>query len=200
MLHRPQKAVTGKALPEVKTSPDPGQELTRHPGITDAGVTTHQDASTGESATGAASTMVVPDTPKSTEHKLITDAPFTPMKGNRGIQRLFAKFKRKLNDSKDEKSFAGGAALRNTASKPAHTSPHEYDSSSIGSFLELDVEEHDEDGERPGSRVSGVTEGSDEFEEARDVFDDGLAPPPTFVTEGKKTGNSVRDTRFHEEL
>jgi hypothetical protein len=143
---------------------------------------------------------VVPDTPKSTEGKVMTESPFTPMKGNRGIKSLFAKFKRKPRDSKDEKSFAGGAALTNTTSKPASTDLHEYDSSSSVSSLESDVEEHDGDGERPESRVSGITEGSVEFEEARDVFDDGLAPPPTFVTDGKKTGNPVRDTRFHEEL
>ena len=199
MASRPTVAVTGNILPEVQ----PDQELTQHPFVTDVDVVPHQNVPMGEDAVNAASietpkvTPSVPDTPKSKEDKVVKRAPFTPMKGDRGIKKLFAKFKRK---PKDEKSFAGGAALTNATSRPAPTGLHENDSSSISSFLESDMEEHGEDWERPESRVSGVTEGSDEFEEARDTFDEGLAPPPTFVTDGKKTSCPVRDTRFHEEL
>jgi hypothetical protein len=38
----------------------------------------------------------------------------------------------------------------------------------------------------------------DDFEEARDHFDDELAPPPTFPT--TKSASPVRDSRFHEEM
>lgn len=205
MPDRPPVAVTRNTVPEVKSGPH--QELTRHPGVANVDVVAHQYVPIDEGEVNAASTIetsnVTPsvlDTPKSKEDRVVTGAPFTPTKGDRGIKMLFAKFKWKHKASKIEKSFAGGAALTNTTSKPAPTDPHEYDSSSISSLLESDMEEHDEDMERPQSRVSGVTEGSDEFEEARDVFDEGLAPPPTFVTDGKKTSNPARDTRFHEEL
>lgn len=175
----------------VESGPRPDQEFPPR----NVHVVAHQNASIGEGVVDAASTIETPpapDTHKSKQSKTATRAPFTSMKGDRGIQRFFAKFKRK---PKDEKSFAGGAALTNTI-----TGPHEYDSSTISSLLESDMEEHDGDGEWPDNTLSGVTDGSEEFEEARDVFDEGLAAAPTFVTDGKKTSNPARDTRFHEEL
>jgi hypothetical protein len=38
----------------------------------------------------------------------------------------------------------------------------------------------------------------DDFEEARDYFDNELAPPPTFPT--TKSASPVRDSKFHEEM
>ena len=187
----PDRLPTRNPPPEVESGPHPDQEFTPR----NVHVVAHQNSSIGEGVVDAASTIEtpsVPDTHKSKQSKAVTRAPFTSMKGDRGIKRFFAKFKRK---PKDEKSFTGGAALIHTTSKPTPTGPHEYDSSTISSLLESDMEEHDEDGERPDNSVSGVTEGSEEFEEARDVFDEGLAPAPTFVA-----SNPVRDTRFHEEL
>jgi hypothetical protein len=208
MIHRPPLAIMG-SIPEVKTGPEPGREFTRYSSIADARphVAARRNAPTGEGPVNAVSTMetpkvtpLVPDSPKSKEDKAMTETPFTPIKGDRGIKKLFAKFKRKPKHSKEEKSFAGGAALTNITSNPAPTGLHEYDSSSINSLLESDVEEDDGDRERPESGVSEVTEGSDEFEEARDVFDEGLVPPPMYVIDEKKTGSPVRDTRFHEEF
>lgn len=192
---------------ENRSGSNPDQELTRHSNVADVDVVAHQNASIGGGLVTTASMMrapkvtpLVPDMQKPKEDKVVKGTSPKLMKGDRSIKRFFAKFKRKPKGSKDEKSFAGGAALTNITPKPAPTDSHEYDSSSISSLLESDAEEHGEDGTRPESRVSGVTEGSEEFEEARDAFDEELAPLPTFVTDGKKTSNPTRDTRFHEEL
>ena len=53
---------------------------------------------------------------------------------------------------------------------------------------------------RPTRRASDVSTASslsrdDEFQEARDNFDEGLAPPPTFAV---KPASPVRDSKFHE--
>jgi hypothetical protein len=54
----------------------------------------------------------------------------------------------------------------------------------------------------PVSSVSALEESQtsqdDDFEEARDQFDNDLAPPPTFPT--TKSASPVRDSRFHEEM
>lgn len=48
--------------------------------------------------------------------------------------------------------------------------------------------------------TSDTTRASSDFEEARDHFDEGLAPPPTFTSEVDKGrhGSPVRDSKFHE--
>jgi hypothetical protein len=48
--------------------------------------------------------------------------------------------------------------------------------------------------------MSDDTRASSDFEEARDHFDEGLAPPPTFTSEVDKDrhGSPVRDSKFHE--
>lgn len=48
--------------------------------------------------------------------------------------------------------------------------------------------------------MSDDTRASSDFEEARDHFDEGLAPPPTFTSEVDKgrLGSPVRDSKFHE--
>lgn len=50
------------------------------------------------------------------------------------------------------------------------------------------------------STVSSIDDDGDEFEEARDNFDEGLAPPLTFPAGPAKGNNSspVRDSKFHE--
>lgn len=59
----------------------------------------------------------------------------------------------------------------------------------------------------PASSVSALEEShemgeevsrDDDFEEARDHFDNELAPPPTFPT--AKSASPVRDSKFHEEM
>ncbi|KAF1360128.1 hypothetical protein EJ07DRAFT_155135 [Lizonia empirigonia] len=53
---------------------------------------------------------------------------------------------------------------------------------------------------RPTRVLSDDTKASSDFEEARDHFDEGLAPPPTFTSEVDKGrhGSPVRDSKFHE--
>jgi hypothetical protein len=58
-------------------------------------------------------------------------------------------------------------------------------------------------GKRRDSEVSSLSEpvggvNEDEFQEARDNFDEDLAPPPTFVAE--KSSSPARSARFHEEI
>jgi len=43
-----------------------------------------------------------------------------------------------------------------------------------------------------------IDDGDDEFLEARDNFDEDLAPPPTFVA--KKSASPARDSRFSEDI
>ena len=49
----------------------------------------------------------------------------------------------------------------------------------------------------PQSATSNGEE--DQFEEARDQFDESLAPPPAFGGQ-MKSGSPVRETRFQEQL
>jgi len=58
-----------------------------------------------------------------------------------------------------------------------------------------------DDGDDSG--VSSLEDSLDEGEgeEARDTFDERLAPPVSFGTEGRRAaGSPVREARFHEEL
>ena len=55
---------------------------------------------------------------------------------------------------------------------------------------------------RQETRQSGVSKGNgddEQFEEARDTFDESLAPPPAFAGQAK-TESPSRETRFHEQL
>ncbi|KAJ9663407.1 Eisosome assembly protein [Coniosporium apollinis] len=52
---------------------------------------------------------------------------------------------------------------------------------------------------RTGRRPSDLS-GNEDFEEARDTFDEKLAPPPSFGTEGRVSGSPVRDSKFQEQL
>lgn len=52
---------------------------------------------------------------------------------------------------------------------------------------------------RPDRRRSSSSRG-DEFEEARDTFDDKLAPPRTFDSTGRASDSPVRDSKFLEDL
>ena len=49
-------------------------------------------------------------------------------------------------------------------------------------------------------REEAASSPGEEFEEARDHFDEKLAPPPTFGTVGRVSDSPVRDSRFQEDL
>lgn len=54
--------------------------------------------------------------------------------------------------------------------------------------------------EKAGKGVKSDDDGdSDQFEEARDTFDEGLAPRPSFAGQAK-SASPARETRFHEEV
>ncbi|CAO2649114.1 Nn.00g100630.m01.CDS01 [Neocucurbitaria sp. VM-36] len=132
------------------------------------------------------------------------------------------------DDKNKEKApgFIGGAALRSSTSQPTSQAYHEStegdrptnlgdveptggpqldeDRYSDVSSLSSDYGEGDAVRGRSAERiVSGATvtsEGTD-FEEAKDHFDEGLAPPPAFSSDAdkvKKGGSPNRDSKFHE--
>lgn len=98
---------------------------------------------------------------------------------------------------------AGGPAGAE-ASHHSHSGEKAYEDGDV-SPLE-DEAEHADRGRMP--RMSATeSRGTDdaEFEEARDTFDEKLAPPPSFGTEGhsaakRSTESPVRETKFHEEV
>lgn len=87
-----------------------------------------------------------------------------------------------------------------------HVNEHEVDSHvkedrySDVSSLSSDDEEVTRGRPRPERLMSDDTRASSDFEEARDHFDEDLAPPPTFTSEVDKGrhGSPVRDSKFHE--
>jgi hypothetical protein len=68
------------------------------------------------------------------------------------------------------------------------------------SSLSSDDEELPRGRPRVERLMSDDTRASSDFEEARDHFDEGLAPPPTFTTDVQKgrVSSPARDSKFHE--
>jgi len=150
--------------------------------------------------------------------------PTSPSKGDsKGLKSIFSKFKsRRFRQEPGKISFSGGSALTGATSKeqanPASTTQHDTTtgtstyprSPSISSLSSSDDDavEKSRRGRVPKRTTSGVSgisavsrEG--EFEEARDHFDDTLAPPPTFTSEAggaARKGSPNRDSKFQEIL
>lgn len=87
-----------------------------------------------------------------------------------------------------------------TVSEPAVVPHVKDDRYSEVSSLSSDSEELPRGRPRPTRVMSDDTRASSDFEEARDHFDEDLAPPPTFTSEINKDrhGSPVRDSKFHE--
>ncbi|KAF2630674.1 hypothetical protein BU25DRAFT_407953 [Macroventuria anomochaeta] len=85
-------------------------------------------------------------------------------------------------------------------SEPAGVPNVREDRYSDISSLTSDDEELTRGRPRPVRLMSDDTRASSDFEEARDHFDEDLAPPPTFTSEVDKGrhGSPVRDSKFHE--
>lgn len=107
-------------------------------------------------------------------------------------------------DSDKGKGFVGGAAYtgvsanNSTTSLPGHDSVRSVALASTGTGVDeggMPIGIHGKGKERAESISS-----EEEFEEARDCFDENeeLAPPRTFEEEGKKSSSPIRETRFHE--
>jgi hypothetical protein len=119
-------------------------------------------------------------------------------------------------------AFVGGAAL--TGASQTDLSPAEASHAEAHDEEEEEEEEEEDaesevDTERPGRtkkratsissaseaaeeseaeqvEADDLTSGEDDFVEARDNFDEGLAPPPKFVA--PKNGSPARDSKFKE--
>lgn len=157
-----------------------------------------------------------------------TSATKTDSKGIKSFLNKFKRRSKHSSASADAEKpgFIGGVALResesNSHSHPAsrstpsspvlapdttsaaqatETSVTHRRYSDISSISSDEVEEgaRGRTPERTGTGVSGVSDNS-EFEEAKDGFDEGLAPPVSFATDGDagRRGSPNRDSKFRE--
>lgn len=158
-------------------------------------------------------------------------SPTTPKPGSKGIKSFLNKLKRKSKPppgsaEAEKQGFVGGAALHNSDSGqgPTAASPS-GDNSQVPPRRGSDASSvtSDERGQIPERTVSGVSEISEisrvtpqrtptgqsgggysdvsEIEEARDDFNEELAPPPVFTTSDARAariGSPTRDSKFHE--
>lgn len=152
--------------------------------------------------------------------------PMSPTKGGvKGwLKTKFRRSKDiKSPESKDaeEKSFTGGAALTAANTNSGGTGSSSIKESSMKDVALAGMADKDtavddiapagEDSRLgrskrrassvsslsvPGQDIAPASSQDDEFEEARDNFDDALAPPPTFTA--TKTASPVRDSKFKE--
>lgn len=109
--------------------------------------------------------------------------------------------------SSNRKSFVGGAALTGASVNNGTVSLGAKSSSIAADKGKETIEEPKEERGRLTKRHSEVSavsslskqetkEEDEEFQEARDNFDEDLAPPPTFPAE--KSSSPVRDSKFTE--
>jgi len=155
-------------------------------------------------------------------------SPSSPNDGSKVKNWLKTKFARRMSkgqksstgaEKEKDSSFVGGAALTG-ASTNHSTTTHNANVPSVkeivgGKGKEPELEREAEESERGRaatrdgdvSPISDAGEGpatgleedeDDEFQEARDNFDEDLAPPPTFPAE--KNNSPVRAARFTEEI
>lgn len=151
-----------------------------------------------------------------------SDVTFQGRKSGR-MGGLFSRFSRKTKPA--EKTTAAAIVPTTDAKKSLSTSepsttgtaaevaPVTSDAVSDSSFRRHDTDLHSISSEssdeqlpttRPTARrgrssISAVSGDEDEFEEARDHFDETLAPPPTFAGQ-QKTQSPARETKFQEEF
>jgi Eisosome protein 1 len=145
----------------------------------------------------------------------------SPGDGSKVKNWLKTKFSRRMskpqkpsateNEKEPEKAFVGGAALTGASANNSKVSlvakPSSVeDVAMAGKTKEPETELGLEERGRGKSRDSEVSASSEpfgdvdeeEFQEARDNFDEDLAPPPTFVAE--KSSSPARSAKFREEI
>jgi hypothetical protein len=150
-----------------------------------------------------------------------SDVSFQGRKSGR-MGGLFSRFNRKTKPA--EKTTSAAIVPATDAKKSLSTSepsttgtaaevPVTSDAVSDSSFRRHDTDLHSISSEssdeqlpttRPTARrgrssISAISGDEDEFEEARDHFDETLAPPPTFGGQ-QKTQSPARETKFQEEF
>ncbi|KAJ4301300.1 Eisosome assembly protein [Kalmusia sp. IMI 367209] len=140
-------------------------------------------------------------------------SPTSPKSDSKGIKGLFNKFKRRSkhsNVTEADKGFIGGATLRNSE---AHSHHNSVSDSPVPNHIpnserrDSDVSSLSADStrgrafERPATHERKVSDLS-EYEEARDTFNESLAPPPSFTADvtTRNSGSPIRDSKFHEVL
>jgi hypothetical protein len=111
-------------------------------------------------------------------------------------------------EKEPERAFVGGAALTGASANNSTASLSAKPSSVRDVALAGKAKEEPEPEDRGRSKrrdseVSALSEPAgavdeEEFREARDNFDEDLAPPPTFVAE--KSNSPARETKFTEEI
>ncbi|KAI5235714.1 hypothetical protein E4T43_09075 [Aureobasidium subglaciale] len=180
---------------------------------------------TAQTIGGTASRSESADLTSSTTHATASSVPFERRK-SRGMSGLFSRFNRKSKPAEKTQQSettavtlpASDAKKSLSTSEPSTTgatavAPVTSDAVSDSSFRRHDTDLHSissvsSDEQLPTTRptarrgrssVSAVSGEEDEFEEARDHFDETLAPPPTFAGQ-QKTQSPARETKFQEEF
>jgi hypothetical protein len=159
-------------------------------------------------------------TPSSPTSPTSPISPTSPKSESKRIKSFLNKFKRRSKHSAataetDKPGFIGGAALRQSSAhnsvpssprpEASRTSDAERRYSDVSSLsADGDVGDRAHAPEQSGAEpeLSPVSSGfGAEFEEARDSFDERMAPPPSFTVSdvaAARKGSPNRDSRFHE--
>ncbi|KAF2013633.1 hypothetical protein BU24DRAFT_424633 [Aaosphaeria arxii CBS 175.79] len=159
----------------------------------------HEPTTTGRSEPESPTTPTSPTSPRS----------------SKGFKSFLSKFKRRSRHSaasadSDKPGFIGGVNLRESTSPTRPRTPN-HDSApmtpqntrtTIGRYSSVSSLEDADDDPRSKTRGRGATRSgaSSSYEEARDDFDEGLAPPPSFPSDeaAARKGSPNRDSKFHE--
>jgi hypothetical protein len=199
---------------EAATVKEPKREVTTTPG--------------GNVAPAGMRTSMEMETDKRLE-EIISEGEKSPVSSNtKGVKGWFkTKFSRRQSkgnnmdskDVKDDKVFVADAVLTENGDRSIDRLTTSKEKEIIGLENSTDDNKVDESmvGERAGrskrrassvSSVSALSENKelgrettkdDEFEEARDRFDEDFPPPPSSAF-SKPAASPVRDSRFHEEM
>lgn len=163
---------------------------------------------TANAANKGESTPMPPSPPKS---------PGSPKDGSKVKNWLKTKFSRhqsksqkspELKEAGSDKAFLGGAALTGASTNYSTSNLESHNSSMRDVALAGKTEDKENVPEKssdPDSEVSSLSslsdepvENPDEFDEARDGFNEDLAPPPRFSGDPAKSHSPVRGSKFHE--
>jgi hypothetical protein len=159
-----------------------------------------------------------PSEPEPLSQPMSPTSPTSPTSArteSKGLKGLLSKLKRRSKHepsamTPSEPGFVGGASLNHASTslesspldpEPTHLPDTEHHYSDVSS-----ISSGDSEGERGRAAVrtptratdTSVLSGGTEFEEARDDFDEHLAPPPTFTSDTASKGSPTRDSRFRE--
>lgn len=104
------------------------------------------------------------------------------------------------SSSKDgnRSSFIGGAALTGASANNSTASLGQKAKEETPTTAPEAEEARGRLSKRRDSEVSALSADPEEFQEARDEFDEDLAPPPTFVA--GKSSSPARETKFTEAI